>query len=181
MSKPNRIHLLGNHDLSYWDQKHMCAGYAADKKMAIDAVGINWSQLWQFVWIDDWLVTHAGLSNDFYKAYSKEEDNEDPNKFLRRMCADKDLRETLYSVSSSRGGQDEYGGIVWCDEREFKDIPGVQQIFGHTVGDFVRKGEYHFCIDTALNHYAIYDHDKSEMIIKDTSDKLLFAYEDGEI
>ena len=96
------------------------------------------------------------------------------------MVADKDLRETLYSISSTRGGRDEYGGILWCDEREFEDIPGVQQIFGHTVGDFVRKGVSHFCIDTALNHYAIYDHEKSKMIINDTSDKLLFAYEDGE-
>ena len=167
MLKENRIHLIGNHDLSYADPgRHMCSGYEAIKEHAINKVGIVWEQLWRWVWVDDWLLTHAGLSNEFYKAYAK--DSEDINKFLLRMYGEKETEETLYSVSGFRGGNDPHPGILWCDWREFDVIPKVKQIFGHTVGDIVRKRGDNYCIDVALQHYAVYDHDKSKMEIKDT-------------
>jgi len=171
MSKPHRIHLIGNHDLSYAREewKFKCSGYEIEKDNAIKSVGIVWGQLWQFVWVDDWLLTHAGLSNEFYKAYAKY--GEDVNKFLSRMCEDDILRDTLYSVSGFRGGNDEHAGIVWCDWREFDAIPGVKQIFGHTVGNIVRhrNKKTNYCIDTGLQHYAIYHHDTSKMEIKEVA------------
>lgn len=174
MQKENRIHLIGNHDLSYADpQRHMCAGYEATKDHAIAKVGIVWEQLWRWVWIDDWLLTHAGLSNEFYKMYSK--DNEDIQKFLSRMYYEKETEETLYSVSAFRGGYDPSAGILWCDWREFEEIPKLKQMFGHTVGDIVRHRNNNYCIDTALNNYAVYDHKTEKMQIKDTSDELLFS------
>lgn len=166
MTKPNRIHLLGNHDNSYRDPKHMCSGYLPIKKAAIDRIGINWKEIRLHVWVGDWLCTHAGLSNEFFVAY----DGIDVNQFLNEFEDDKDLRETLYSVSGFRGGRDPNSGILWCDWREFEPIPGVKQIMGHTVDDDVRNNGDNYCIDTILHHYAIYDHTISKMTIKEVEE-----------
>ena len=52
------------------------------------------------------------------------------------------------------------GGPLWCDYDEFVPIPSLNQIFGHTKSDYVRYGETddskNYCIDTGLNHYAVY-------------------------
>jgi hypothetical protein len=175
MKQDNRIHLIGNHDLSYSDPKrHMCSGFEELKKHAIDKVGIDWEQLWRWVWVDDWLCTHAGLSNEFYKMYAK--DGEYIQNFLARMYGTKETEQTLYSVSSFRSNNgDPSAGIVWCDWKEFINIPNVKQIFGHTVGDIVRHEKNNYCIDTALNNYAIYDHKTEKMQIKDTPNELLFT------
>jgi hypothetical protein len=183
MKKAHRTHLMGNHDLSYarTEWKFKCSGYEVEKDNAIKPVGIKWSELQHYVWVDDWLLTHAGLTKGFYDQFRK--DGEDVNQFLLRMCEDNDLRDTLYSVSAFRGGHDEYAGILWCDWREMDTIPGVKQMFGHTVGDIVRHrdNKTNYCIDTGLNHYAIYDHEKSKMSIKKVSETLHDKWNLGEI
>jgi len=53
---------------------------------------------------------------------------------------------------------------LWCGYDEFEDIPGLNQIFGHTPNHVVRhhktKNSEHYCIDTKLNHYAMYQNGK---------------------
>ena len=92
--------------------------------------------------------------------------NQTPDKFLEIFVGDERLTKFLYSVSSLRGGIDQYSGILWCDYEEFKDIPDVKQIFGHTKGE-LRQTENHICLDTTLRNYAIYDHDKKELTVKE--------------
>lgn len=181
MKKAHRTHLMGNHDLSYADpQRHQCSGYEIEKDNAIKTVGIVWDLLHRWVWVDDWLLTHAGLSKEFYDAYSK--DGEDVNNFLLRMYEDKETEQTLYGVSGFRRGHDPHAGILWCDWREFEPIRKVKQIFGHTVGDIIRnRGPHNYCIDTGLNHYAVYDHSKSKMNIKDVNKELHEKWNLGEI
>ena len=69
----------------------------------------------------------------------------------------------------SRGGSNVVGGPLWCDYNEFVDIPGINQIFGHTPNYTVRhrktKNFEHYCIDTRLNHYTIYQNDV--MLVKE--------------
>ena len=46
LKKPNRIHLIGNHDICYMtngDQK--CSGWDGAKQMFINKVGVNWKLL----------------------------------------------------------------------------------------------------------------------------------------
>ncbi len=56
----------------------------------------------------------------------------------------------------------------WCGYDEFVDIPGINQIFGHTPNHVVRhrktNSSEHYCIDTKLAHYTVYQND--EMSIK---------------
>ncbi len=161
LTKTNRIHLIGNHDISYMTNgKHGCAGWDGAKQMFINKVKINWKLLEHYCWVGDWLCTHAGLSNEFYKAYKDKE--ESTNDFLHRYSTDLELKSRLYDVSPFRGGIDAFGGILWCDYDEFVDIPNLKQIFGHTHGE-LRQTEKHICLDTFLEYYAIYN---GEMKVK---------------
>ena len=66
----------------------------------------------------------------------------------------------FFQVGFTRGGSNDVGGPLWCDYDEFADIPGINQIFGHTPNHIVRhrktKNSEHYCIDTKLKHYAVY-------------------------
>jgi len=165
LEKENRIHLLGNHDLSYLHpDTHLCSGYSTGKLWVIKKVDVDLSKLQHYCWVGNWLCTHAGLSNEFYRAYKKE--NESPNDFLQRHTLDSKLIDRLYDCSPSRGGRNTFSGIVWCDYHEFVDIPNEKQIFGHTRRN-VRQTKNHICIDTGLQNYAI--HEDGKMTIEGTS------------
>jgi hypothetical protein len=165
LKNTDRIHLLGNHDLSYLDPYYACSGFAQYKLFLIRKAGVPLKRLQLFHWLDENLLcTHAGLSNSFYQAYS----NGLPiRKFLNKY-SQKDLRDRLFNVSPHRGGRDAFGGIVWCDFDEFDHINGISQIFGHTRGDeprivMMEEDHYDYCIDTGLNNYIIYENDKIKL------------------
>ena len=153
LEKPNRIHLLGNHDLSYKDTRFACSGFSEAKLAALKQIKIDLSKLEHYCWVGDWLCTHAGLSNEFYKEYGM---GRTVNDFLQIFSQNKEGREKLYECSPNRGGLDRFSGIVWCDYSEFEDIPGIKQIFGHTRG-LLRETENHICLDTGLRNYAIHE------------------------
>jgi len=156
LKKRNRIHLLGNHDLSYKDTRFACSGFSEEKLIILKKVKMDLTKLQHYCWVGDWLCTHAGLSNEFYQAYKNNED-ESVNDFLSRHCSDPQLQLRLYDCGPSRGGQDDYGGIVWCDYFDFIDIPKTKQIFGHTRRVGLIQTENHICLDSGLQNYAIYD------------------------
>ena len=161
LKKENRIHLLGNHDLSYLDPVFACSGFTEDKSLVIQKTGLNLSELVHYCWVGDFLCTHAGLSNKFYQKYSR---GLSVNDFLQKYSMDKNLRTVLYDCSPARGGIDEFAGIVWCDYNiDFVDIPNIKQIFGHTRGN-LRQTEQHICLDTDLQNYAIFE---KEMKVKE--------------
>lgn len=161
MEIPNRIHLLGNHDLSYMDYTHRCAGWNESKQYVINKSGVDLTRLKLYTYVGDWLCTHAGLSNEFYDAYNHLGLN--PYNFLQRYENDSKLRHRLYQVSPFRGGRDGIAGILWCDYEEFEDIPNVKQIFGHTHDVKPRVTYNHICLDTFLRYYAVYNNDKMEI------------------
>lgn len=167
MTKPDRIHLLGNHDLAYLDENYPCSGFSQGKLWAIHNSGVKLSKLEYYCWAGDWLCTHSGLSNDFYNAYKK--GNETVDNFLQRYSSDDQLKSRLYDCSPNRGGRDAFSGIVWCDFGEFNNIPNVKQIFGHTKGNVVRtiwnekEKSQGICLDTALHNYAVLEDNKMEI------------------
>ena len=169
LKQKNRIHLIGNHDLSYMtDNPNLkCMGYRTDKHKAIKKHSINWNQLQMHCWINiKWLCTHAGFSNDFFeqqqtkKSHSIQKVLDLSQKDLIKIN-DENHIHSFFQVGVSRGGSNVVGGPLWCDYDEFVDIPGINQIFGHTPNYTVQhkktKNSEHYCIDTKLNHYAIYD------------------------
>ena len=78
LQQENRIHLIGNHDLSYMaDNPNLkCTGYRIEKHREIKKYHIDWNKLKIHCWIDDkWLCTHAGFSNDFFKQQCAKKSN----------------------------------------------------------------------------------------------------------
>lgn len=161
MTNPNRVHLLGNHDLSYIDERYRCSGFSEGKMFAIRNAGVDLTKLQHYCWAGDWLCTHAGLTRDFFSAFNHK--NLYIHEFLDDMVDNYTNR--LYNCSASRGGRDAHSGIVWCDYNEFEPIPNVKQIFGHTHGDVRLKDDNNICIDTWLEYYAVYSDGK--MTIKE--------------
>lgn len=162
----NRTHLIGNHDLNYMtdNPKLKCTGYAPDKHEAIRNNMVPWDKMHLFCQVDDWLCTHAGLALEFYMQY-KDTDSVweflEKSKYDLKKIDDVSHPAIFFQIGSSRGGTSLAGGILWCDYGEFVDIPGIKQIFGHTRDNSVRHKKTadseHYCIDTILNHYAVYE------------------------
>lgn len=174
LGQPNRVHLWGNHDLAYGfpDIKEAyCSGFTAKKSRAINAIlgRGDWEKLKLSHWEGDFLFTHAGWSDDFPgdPSRSKVPDRE---ALLRSeemeawQCLKRGSPHWIWGVGYIRGGTQAYGGLLWCDLREFTPIPGLSQIFGHTSGNLgTMKGgrdSFNLCLDTCsreqgAQHYLL--------------------------
>ena len=165
--------LFGNHDLHYfYTNNHLkCSGYTAEKDSCITEVldpkfqEIRQKFLW-YIWIDDFLCTHAGVHPDFIDPYVKNID--DMDKFLQHELSRTEPRiksgdaHWMYMAGKYRGGKQKYGGITWQDyDHEFAPVDGFKQIFGHTYSNYVRQhDENNYCIDCLLNQYLIIENGK---------------------
>lgn len=170
LQKPDRVHLIGNHDLSYvGNGLFPCSGFDSFKMWAIGRIlgKEDWSKMVFHVWLDDWLCTHAGVSRQFFDNYSLGRD-------IRTFMKEEELEATksiqsgsyhpFFHCTKTRGGFDRYPGILWCDYDEFEDMTGIKQIFGHTPDSKVRKSGNHICLDAHLVYYGVYEN--KEMVIR---------------
>ena len=178
---PSSVVLLGNHDMSYgWGWKNrrlICSGWTREKSDIIHTIlqPDDWKLFKLAFWLEadnpnpkhcrPWLITHAGFHPQFVPVGTARED---------RLLAIRDSisaattalhgyrTHALLSAGWSRGGDQSYGGLVWCDWRdEFQALPGINQLVGHTLGAEPRvkktKNGQSICLDTNLAHYALYD------------------------
>ncbi|RNJ76937.1 MAG: hypothetical protein D9C04_05085 [Nitrosopumilus sp. B06] len=176
LEKPDRTHLVGNHDLSYMTPNPYlkCSGYDGAKYKTIAEHCIDWKKLVLYCQInDDWLCTHAGLSKRFCDSFDGNiHDILESSARDLSTIHDSDAPHPFFQVGKLRGGTKSVGGILWCDYDEFEDIPGIRQIFGHTNSGDIRhvtnKDSEHYCIDTGMRHYALY-HDGELRVLKTRS------------
>lgn len=140
LEQSNRIHCMGNHDINYAipHRAYKCSGYEAGKDYAINSVlkEKDWKKLKLFTWVGSWLCSHAGLHKYFYTDFCGQNEFKP---WLENICDEAmenafGLRhpDPILRAGYSRGGNSLYGGIMWCDRKEFVPINGVNQIFGHT-------------------------------------------------
>jgi hypothetical protein len=160
---PHRVHLIGNHDAAYFwpSETTFCPGFTFEKAEAIRSVlGEDAHKRFVFhVWVDDWLLTHAGLSAQWAPGGPVAEWLITEERKARVAFA-ADKPHWFIEVGAIRGGAHPAGGILWCDHRELIAIPGVRQIYGHTPGKQPRWIETHrLCLDTNLGkgprHFAV--------------------------
>lgn len=187
--KKNFLTLFGNHDLHYFfiNRYAQCSGYTDEKDTAItDMLHPNIAEIrdkfqW-YVWIDDYLCTHAGIHPYFFP----------PNLKLTKegitAWLDAEIKKVkptiesggshwFYRAGEARCGNQKFGGIVWLDfDEEFEPIEEVKQIVGHT---FNRKGSgirgHHtngnldltevndLCIDCNVDEYLIIENGKVQI------------------
>ncbi len=182
--KPNRIHILGNHTCHYFFSglHTRCSGFTEAKARVIKSI-ISQKDIENLVfhyWEQNYLITHAGLSNRLIKKVHaplsfldqkvkaikeyliKEEE-------LAQLAIRSEKSHWFYGAGRARGGRQEIGGLTWCDwNHEFVPIPYFGSICGHTEGPKVRikeSGNYkNYCLDTKLKYYGILS--EGEIIIK---------------
>lgn len=84
-----------------------------------------------------------------------------------------------FDVGGCRGGWARFGGLTWLDwDHEFRPIPDIIQIVGHTYDSRndpprvrVKPFDFktpNFCLDTGLRHYIIVDDQTGKIEIKAT-------------
>lgn len=150
VNKPNRIHLMGNHDIHYLydDPGFRCSGYQQWKHFIIrDTIPHdlkNKIKPYHFL-NDNTLLSHAGLhkcwipENIKKLIYSNSPFREELSNYLDQEFI-KGFRHQswIFNAGKSRGGYQRVGGLIWCDFREFHPVLGLNQIFGHTADYMIR-------------------------------------------
>lgn len=197
VKNPKRIHLVGNHDLHYMYENHYfrCSGYEQWKYFHINDIvkRKTWDKLKHYHILDNtWLLTHAGFHKEYIPLNIQCLALENRTGMFKAISEylDQEIRKGMrgeswiFHAGQIRGGHQRYGGINWCDSREFIPIKGLNQIFGHTHLDYIRwinvfekqkemcvdfkwtpnsknlnnpEHTYNLCLDTGLSHYAVWD------------------------
>lgn len=151
--------LFGNHELSYLVPYHRCSGYNRLTQVIVDELKERMlNLLLTHIHIEDnWLITHAGLHPDIVDAARI------TNKSIDDVTIEDDLTP-FHWIGRSRGGYAPVGGIWWCDfNDEFKPIPGINQIFGHSsyggkqgIRKLETENSVNYCIDCLDHHPGMF-------------------------
>lgn len=140
--------IFGNHELSYLiPQIHRCSGYSKGRHGIVAKHGDKIAALFKpHLLLDkDLLITHAGVTRQLWDECQLKLETLD--KQLYNLW--QDHRSPVHYISYKRGGRNPYGGTFWNDWREFRPVPELRQVFGHTGGSPIRTtpdGRNH-CID----------------------------------
>jgi len=150
LTKPNRIHLMGNHDINYsylnyrkdsrgnLQNLYHCSGYTLQKDDAINRVMTNedWDKIKMYHYENGWFFTHAGLSHYWFEHPVL---GTTPEVIIKKideateLYKNREYTDILGAAGRCRGGSHKAGGILWHDHyRESNTIPGIKQVYGHT-------------------------------------------------
>lgn len=179
---PDRITLLlGNHDLHYLSEEIIKGTrydeVNAERNKAFFQNHIDSFQIAYETSINGmrYLFSHAGVGRMWIKKYAHLQDEDITADWLNKCLNSYDFTEALNEVSAERGGQDQFGSMIWADAREQLVTTNVMmdivQIFGHTMLD--RPMNIYnriYCLDCArafyLNHQdgLLYDQTTDELV-----------------
>jgi len=144
------ILLLGNHDIQYMfpSEGFECSGYRPSMAATLKQVFFDNKKLFQMAFqINNYIWTHAGISNVWYNynkneidLFSKKFDCENYADIFNKMMLSKH-NNILHQVGVKRGGYYPSGGITWADRSEtyINPLKGYHQIVGHTPISMITK------------------------------------------
>lgn len=185
MRKHNRIHMLGNHDLSYASlNKYTCGGFTKERSEWVKSADIPWGKINLWFIHDRIIYSHAGLGKDWIKGRENYLRLIDPR--LSDMFDS--VEEDVFYCSEYRGGLASNAGPLWCDIKEFVPLDNYRQIFGHSSDNLPRiDGKNapaplklyddqwsNVCLDTDSKHYlTLYNRELNikENVFLETSKK----------
>jgi len=165
LDKPNRTHLIGNHDLGYLCAfyHNWCSGWEEEKyRSLIQLLNPNWNRLNFATTVDGMLLTHAGVHSCWLGRWTDDEKNlfiqaDDIEHYLNNYKSDVigcgAARGVICSYDGLRSWAPRkgvYGGCLWLDWRnlsEDKEESVPFQIVGHTPGSVPRETDHAICMD----------------------------------
>lgn len=142
--------IYGNHELSYLYQHHRCSGYSLDRAQIMWAYEAEIKEHFKpyILLKHNLLISHAGLSEHIWV-----EENLTFGSLPQALAEWwPNMGSPMHRIGRARGGMHKVGGMFWCDfNDEFEPITGLNQIFGHTRGQGIRRiggeAESSWCID----------------------------------
>lgn len=187
LKMPNRIHLYGTHDIWYRFPSNpyiAASGNTVEKYYAIQSVldQNDWNKLKLFHYEQDYLMTHAGIHSYLISEYVFRHRNifdkyiinnnlqlgslDIINNIIEPATKEaleeisNNLSDTWLGAGFARGGVQPVGGIIWLDwDKEFKPIPYLNQIVGHTEHKYpqekITQNSKNYDLDTRSNHIGI--------------------------
>jgi hypothetical protein len=150
LGKPNRVHLMGNHDINYSylnyrsdtfgspQNIYNCSGYSIQKDDAINRIltSEDWDKIKHYHFQYGFLFTHAGIHPHWFECPVRGVDIDYVKEKLDKATVDyrnRTWNDIIGAAGRCRGGSHKAGGILWCDYfREARLIPKIRQVFGHT-------------------------------------------------
>lgn len=148
------ILLLGNHDLSYYDDDFRCCRFSFENYgWYKDFLKQNWKDFSFFYEIETedkkFLFSHAGV-HPLWIANNHFEDKLDSD-YLNSLFNEN--KKAFNDISFYRGGGLVYGSPIWSDIRDYMGVEmgddNLIQFIGHTqlVKDFMKVNDV-YCIDS---------------------------------
>lgn len=145
LHKPDRIHLMGNHDYPYMTEsifgvpQVFCPGWNEEKGRAVRKILTkeDW-ELVKFYQVvhDKWYVSHAGF-NQYWWAHPLTGDitTERIDEIIernKRWVLEEIFPTQLFVADFTRGGDSSWGGLLWQDWSRLPFIKEFNQVVGHT-------------------------------------------------
>ena len=150
LAKPNRIHLMGNHDINYsylnyrkdsngnMQSLYNCSGYTIQKDDAINRVmtEADWDKIKFAHFENGFWFSHGGFHPHWFEDPMKGMDNQVIQDKINKATEDyrnRTWNEIIGAVGRCRGGMQRRGGILWLDDyQESIVMSNFKQVFGHT-------------------------------------------------
>lgn len=141
LTKPNRIHLLGNHDLPLIVPNNftLCSGWTPEKHKVVNKVldYKDYNKLIPFYHIQDgnWLLSHAGIHPSIFEHPIRGINLKDIEFQCGKAFIDvrSGKRNDVFVAGMSSGGPHPFGGLTWLRWNELSPLKEFNQIVGHTI------------------------------------------------
>ena len=146
LQAPNRVHLLGNHDVSYLFPGHpqcRCPGWTPSKQRVIaeELTAVSRDTFRLAAQVGRWVMSHAGFTRQLADGWSAEKALIEAD--VAQLCLSRMARYALLNGDQSRGGTDAVPGVIWTDfARTFQPGAGLHQIVGHTPSLGATRGKH---------------------------------------
>lgn len=143
---PNRFHLLGNHDVPYFLPTHesaKCPGWSQAKQEVFNEVvaSLPLDSFFLALQLGPWLLSHAGFAERHAKGGDSGTLAQAANGEL--AAVQEGANSWIFDIGEVRGGKASLGGLLWLDwPREFRPVPGLNQLVGHSPALGVARGKW---------------------------------------
>jgi hypothetical protein len=143
LSISNRVHLFGNHDMSFCrptNEFARCPGFSEEKSRRINHIlnRTDWNKFKFHEIEQEWLLSHAGAHPTIFSHPIHGPSFEWIEKYSAQglEAFNSNIPHPTYQYSSARGMSrtGDVGGLTWLDwNHEFVAIENLKQIVGHTI------------------------------------------------
>lgn len=145
--------LVGNHEHPYFGGPEFSGFfYHGSIKQSLTAIRKRGGLKAAYA-VDDILITHAGMTPWAFARLAPGMSAEAIAMTINN-CWEHNPNDPLFStIGAARGGWQKEGGILWADWSEPKPR-NLRQLFGHTVGENIRRRHVVTCIDLGAGKWT---------------------------